>query len=96
MPVAQHKGASERTWSPTAVQGRFAPSPAQLPRAEGGAEAALALLDQQPQCPGASEAVAEPQQWLRPSPADLGLIKASPHPATSTRTSKESFGNTLN
>lgn len=87
-PTAQHKGASERTWarawSPAAFQGRFAPSPAQLPRqwAEGGAEAASALLEPQPRCPGVFEAAAEPQQWLGPSPADLGLTKASPHRAT--------------
>lgn len=98
----QHQGASERTWArawpPTASQGRFAPSPAQLPRqwAEGGAQAALALLEPQPWCPGAFEAPAEPQRWLGPSPADLGFTKASPHPTTSTRTSRESFGNTLN
>lgn len=64
-PVAQHKGASERrAWSPTAFQGRFAPIPA----------------EPQPRCPGALEAPAEPQQCSGPSPADLGLSKASPHP----------------
>lgn len=54
----------EKSMVTSAFQGRFAPIPA----------------EPQPRCPGALEAPAEPQQCSGPSPADLGLSKASPHP----------------